>query len=198
MMYKIFALFALLVAFSSAYQTQLTMKMSTNSFSKQFTKAFGIIGMGASILGTSAVMTPQPALADGASSISTVYRARMFYGPKILKLEDAATRGDFSSFDDRKVASTFKLFISETTSRNTLKDQEVRSAETRLQNDIFDAVKAKDANKLKNAFSEFVNVASLKSDYKPTEKGASDSSGFSATYGTERGYNATGIYDKKK
>lgn len=196
MMLKFIAFLAFFIAVANAYQMNL--KMSSNDFTKKFTKAFGIIGMGASILGSSAVLSPSPAFADGASSISTVYRGRNYYGPKILKLEEAVNKGDFSAFEDKKVASTFKLFISETTSRNTLRDQEVRGAENRLQDTIFEAAKTKDASKLKTAYAEFIKVADLKSDYKLSEKGASDSSGFAPTYGTERGYNAIGIYDKKK
>ena len=53
-----------------------------------------------------------PALADGAVSASTRYRARTSYGAKIVDLAPAAEKGDFAAFDNKKAVAAFDLFIS--------------------------------------------------------------------------------------
>ena len=53
-----------------------------------------------------------PALADGAVSASTKYRARTSYGAKIVDLAPAAEKGDFAAFDNKKAVAAFDLFIS--------------------------------------------------------------------------------------
>mmetsp|Transcript_16492 Transcript_16492/g.14865 ORF Transcript_16492/g.14865 Transcript_16492/m.14865 type:complete len:106 (+) Transcript_16492:53-370(+) len=59
----------------------------------------GVAAIGAALAGP---MTPIPVLADGAVSRSTVYKARLGYGSKILDLAKAADKGDFAAFADKK------------------------------------------------------------------------------------------------
>jgi Photosystem II Psb31 protein len=64
--------------------------------------------------------------------------------------------------------------------------KERKAVETKLESDIFAAVKAKDSSKLKASYEEFIKVADLKSEYKPGELGQTDSSGYSPTWGTDK------------
>eukprot|EP01035_Chromulina_nebulosa_P018109 gene18109-23763_t len=145
----------------------------------------GVAAIGAALAGP---MTATPVLADGAVSKSTVYKARLGYGTKILDLAKAADKGDFAAFADKKVQNAFDLFISRSTALNSIKDKEIRAKETAIKDQLYAAVSAKDSSKLKSSYSEFVKVADLISLYKPEEKGQSDSSGYSPAYGTEREY----------
>lgn len=86
----------------------------------------------------------------------------------------------------KKTVAIFDLFISGTNSRGSALDKANKAAETKIEADIFAAVKAKDAGKLKAAYDEFIKAADLKSEYKPTELGQTDSSGYSPTWGTEK------------
>jgi len=127
-----------------------------------------------------------PVFADGAVSKSTVFRARNNYGAKIAALGDAAAKGNFAAFSDKKAQNAFDLFISASNAQNGVKQKETKKAEKEIQAKINEAVKSKNAGALKSAFDEFIKVADLKSDYKPGEAGQTDSSGYSPTWGTER------------
>ena len=70
------------VAFGPA---RMRMTMKADSMQSQISKALGIAAMGIALTG------PMPAMADGAASKSTVYRARNSYGQRVLLgLGDAA------------------------------------------------------------------------------------------------------------
>ena len=138
----------------------------------------GVIGL--------SIAAPLPSLADGAVSVSTVYRARAKYGSRILDLGKAAESGNFAAFEDKKAVNGFDLFISSSNAQKSAISKERKAKEEKLEADIYTAVKAKDASKLKAAYSEFIKVADLKSDYKPGELGQTDSSGYSATWGTDK------------
>lgn len=155
---------------------------SNNNF---LSKALGVALMGAAMNGP---MVPPAAMADGAVSASTIFRARNNYGAKIYALKDAATKGDFSAFAGPKVAAAFDLFISGSNALGSEISKATAAAETAAKKEIFDAVAAKDAGKLKAAFDKFVTVAELTPVFKPEEKGQSDSSGYSPTWGTSRQY----------
>lgn len=128
-------------------------------------------GLGLSIMG------PLPVMADGAVSASTVYRARNSYGSKIMDLQEAVSKGNFAAFDNKKVLNAFDLFISGSNAKGGIKGKETKKAELALQAKIYEAVKAKNSAALKSAYDEFIQIADLKSEYKPGEVGQTDSSG---------------------
>jgi hypothetical protein len=51
-----------------------------------------------------------PVLADGASSQSSVYRARIGYGNRILGLGEAASSGKFEAFDCKLTHLSISLY----------------------------------------------------------------------------------------
>ena len=162
-------------------QTQIT--MSAETMQSKISKALATAAMGVALLAPIS-----PVVADGAVSKSTVYRARNSYGLRILGLEEAANKGDFSAFDNKKASGGFDLFISASNALGGKVAKETKAAETKIKGDIYAAVKAKDAAKLRAAYSEFIKVADLKSDFKAGELGQTDSSGYSPTWGTAKQY----------
>ena len=66
--------------------------------------------------------------------------------------------------------------------------KELAATETKIKEDIYSAVKAKDAAKLKASYTEFIKVADLTSEYKDGELGQTDSSGYSPNWGTSKQY----------
>jgi hypothetical protein len=84
-----------------------SVRTNTMTMSNNIQKTLGVAAMG--FLLSAPVM---PAMADGAASISNVYRARNNYGQKILGMEDAASRGDVEAFKEKKIVNAFDLFIS--------------------------------------------------------------------------------------
>lgn len=129
-----------------------------------------------------------PVIADGAVSKSTVFRARNNQGAKIMALEKAVANGDFAAFEDKKIKNAFDLFISGSNALNSATMKANKKAELQIKADIYAAVDSKNAGALKSAYSEFIKIADLKSEYKPNELGQTDSSGFSPTWGTDRQY----------
>lgn len=127
-----------------------------------------------------------PAMADGAVSASTIYRARTSYGAKIADLASAVEKGDFAALDNKKVVAAFDLFISGSNKR--VANRPTLTKEKEIEGKIFAAVKAKNSAALKSAYADFIKVADLKSEYKPGELGQTDSSGYSPTWGTSRQY----------
>lgn len=133
-------------------------------------------------------MVPQPAQADGASSISTVYRARNSYGRKIFNLKSDVDSFNTAVLGEKSVSNAFDLFISGTNRGNNPKVKETRNKETELAAAFKAAVAGGDAAKAKSAYAEFIKVADLKPEYKNNELGQTDTSGYSPTWGTERQY----------
>ena len=172
----LFAVLLVVVAVASAF--------GPAKFTAQVKKAVGIASLGFALSGP-AVM---PVVADGAVSASTVFRARTTYGAKIVDLAAAADSGKFDAFDNKKVNAYFDLFISGSNSLNSPAMKEAKKNELKIKSDIYAAVASKNAGALKSAYSEFIKVADLKSDYKPGELGQTDSSGYSPTWGTPRQY----------
>jgi orotate phosphoribosyltransferase-like protein len=126
--------------------------MSAESMQQKIAKALGVAAMGIALAG------PVPAMADGAVSRSTVYRARNNYGAKIYALSSAASSGNFAAFEDKKTLNAFDLFISGANALNGIADKEAKAAEKAIYADIYSAVKAKDAGKLKANFDKFIAV----------------------------------------
>eukprot|EP01041_Mallomonas_annulata_P010602 gene10602-22137_t len=157
------------------------MSMSAENIQSKISKALAVAAMGA------ALYAPvSPAMADGAVSASTVYRARTSYGAKIADLEKAVNNGNFGAFEDKKVSNAFDLFISGANKLSGKAGKEKAATEKKIAAEIFSAAKAKDAGKLKAAYSEFIKVAELKSEFGPNDNGQTDSSGYSPTWGTAR------------
>lgn len=117
---------------------------NTMTMSNNFQKTLGVAAMG--FLLSAPVM---PAMADGAASISNVYRARTSYGAKILNLGEAAAKGDIEAFKEKKVVNAFDLFISGSNRRNGVKDKALKKAELEIEAKIYEAVKTGDKSALK-------------------------------------------------
>eukprot|EP01036_Dinobryon_divergens_P029494 gene29494-38597_t len=178
---------AVLATVASFFNQQIICQKSAlqMSFGDKIGKFVGIAAMGVALAGP---VVPLPAIADGAVSASTVFRARTKYGPKLLSLVDSASKGDFAAFEDKKTVNAFDLFISSSNALGGKISKERKSVEKSLEAQIYSAVKAKDASKLTAAIKEFVSVADLKPDFKEGELGQTDSSGYSPTWGTPRQY----------
>ena len=98
--------------------------------------------------------------------MSTVYRARNSYGQRVLGLGDAAAKGDFDAFLDKRAVNGFDLFISGSTRMNGVKGIRLpRRLSLSWEKAIYEAVKAKDKAGLKKSYDEFIKVADLKSDF---------------------------------
>lgn len=179
----VLAVIACAFAFMPSRMARSQMTMSAEDLKSKFSKALGVAAMGIALAG------PMPALADGAASASTVFRAKNYYGARILGLESAAEKGDFAAFEDKRIKNGFDLFVSGSNRLNSQIAKERKAAETVLEGKIYAAVKAKDAAGLKSAYGDFIKVSELKaSGYKPNELGQTDSSGYSPTWGTSKQY----------
>lgn len=89
MMFEFITFLTLFIAVANAYQ--MSRKMSPMTLQRNSRKLLEL-SVCPSILGSSVVLSPRPAFADGTSSISTIYRGRNYYGPTILKLEEAVKK----------------------------------------------------------------------------------------------------------
>lgn len=98
---------------------------------------------------------PQLALADGARSSATIERARGIYGQRIAALESAVNAGDFGAVAAEKNA--FILFNS-----GGITDKAKKSAAVKGTNDIFAAIRAKDAGALKKAYGDYKAANGIK------------------------------------
>lgn len=157
------------------------------SFGDNLRKIISVAAVGVMLNGPM-IAPPAPAFADGAVSASTVYRARNYYGAKIYDLKESVEKGDFEAFSNKKVKNAFDLFISSSNALNSDLDKERKKEETNIYENIKKAVETRDAASLRENYNKFVEVAELKPDYKPDERGQTDSSGYAPTYGTSRQY----------
>ena len=96
-----------------------------------------------------ALALPQVASADGAVSTATVARSRGIYGGRIAALSGAVSKGDFAAVADEKNA--FILFNSGAYQLKTPAAKAAKAVAQEGTADIFAAVDAKDAGKLKAA-----------------------------------------------
>ncbi|KAL7476668.1 hypothetical protein ACHAW6_002514 [Cyclotella cf. meneghiniana] len=106
---------------------------------------------------TAAVLSglPSLALADGARSAATESRARGIYGQRIAALESAVNAGDFGAVAAEKNA--FILFNS-----GAISDKSKKAAAVKGTNDIFAAIRAKDAGALKSAYAAYKSANDIK------------------------------------
>ena len=181
-MFRALVVLVVLAVAAAFGPARMRMTMRTESVQGKVGKVIGAVGLGLSLMGPMVT----PVLADGAVSASTVYRARVGYGSKILDLGDAAAKGDFAAFSSKKATNAFDLFISSSNAQNGIKQKEVKKAELAIQAKINEAVKSKNAGALKSAYDEFIKVADLKSKFSINDVGQTDSSGYSPTWGTAR------------
>lgn len=158
----VLAIIASTVAFAPARMgaRRMQLEMSAESMQAKISRAFGVAAMGIALAGPISGPVPS-AMADGAVSSSTVYRTRLNYGTKLLNLTPAVQKGDFAAFEDKKILNAFDLFISGSTAKKGIADKERKIVEKDLQANIYAAVKAKDATKLKSFYTEFIKVADL-------------------------------------
>lgn len=98
---------------------------------------------------------PSLALADGAKSAATQSRARGIYGQRIAALESAVNAGDFGAVAAEKNA--FILFNS-----GAIADKSKKSEAVKQTNDIFAAIRAKDAGALKSAYATYKGANDIK------------------------------------
>jgi hypothetical protein len=103
MLDRILCFFLLLVSVFSYGLQRATINMRTESVQAQISKSVAAAMMGISLI------APLPTLADGAISQSTIFRARNTYGRRILDLGEAAAKGNFAAFSDRKVFGMIKI-----------------------------------------------------------------------------------------
>ena len=108
--------------------------------------AFGQIATAGAVLAG----VPAIASADGAVSTASIQRARAVYGDRILALKSAVDSGDFAAVADEKNA--FILFNSGAYANNKGK----KAAAIGATNEIFAAIRNKDAAALKSSFSAYV------------------------------------------
>ena len=116
--------------------------------------AFGQIATGAAVVAG----VPQIAAADGAVSAATIERSKAIYGDRIAALKSAVDKGDFAAVADEKNA--FVLFNSGAYPR--VVDKSAKKAAIAATNEIFSAIKAKDAGALKKAYNSYVAANEIK------------------------------------
>jgi hypothetical protein len=136
------ALVAAFAASAAAFAPAPVDRAST-SLNMDRRAAAGQIAAGAAVLAG----LPGMALADGARSASTRSRSRGIYGQRIASLESAVNSGDFGAVAAEKNA--FILFNSGALGKS---DQ---AAAVKQTNEIFAAIRAKDAGALKKAYSAY-------------------------------------------
>lgn len=137
-----FALVAAFAASAAAFAPAPVDRAST-SLNMDRRAAAGQIAAGAAVLAG----LPGMALADGARSASTRSRSRGIYGQRIASLESAVNSGDFGAVAAEKNA--FILFNSGALAKS---DQANAVKQT---NEIFAAIRGKDAGALKKAYSAY-------------------------------------------
>lgn len=174
------AVHGFIIGRSSLVKSRLDMTFGSKSIGRAVSLA--IIGAGL----TDPMLAPIVAHADGAVSASTVFRARNSYGNKIKDLSDDVSKGNFEAFKNKKIVNAFDLFISDSNAQRSAIAKERKKAELALQAKIYEAVKNKDRAQLAASYGEFIKVADLTSEFKLTDAGQTDSSGYSPTYGTPR------------
>ena len=136
------AIVAAFAASASAFAPAPSAQTST-ALNMDRRAAAGQIAAGAAVLAG----LPQLALADGAKSFATAQRAKGIYGGRIAALESAVNPGDFGAVAAEKNA--FILFNSGALPKDKKK------AAVKQTNDIFAAIRAKDAGALKSAYGAY-------------------------------------------
>jgi hypothetical protein len=104
-----------------------------------------------------ALALPQVASADGAVSTTTIQRSRGIYGGRIAALSGAVSKGDFAAVADEKNA--FILFNSGAYQKKGQANKSAKAVAQEGTAEIFAAVDAKDAGKLKAAYAAYTKNA---------------------------------------
>ena len=139
------AIVAAFAASASAFAPAPIDRAST-SLNMDRRAAAGQIAAGAAVLAG----LPQLALADGARSAATEQRARGIYGQRIAALGSAVNSGDFGAVAAEKNA--FILFNSGALGKAD------RADAVKQTNDIFAAIRGKDAAALKSAYGAYTKA----------------------------------------
>jgi hypothetical protein len=141
---KFSAAIALAFAASASAFAPASVERASTSLNMDRRAAATQIATGAAVLAG----LPQLALADGARSAVTEQRARGIYGQRIAALESAVNAGDFGAVAAEKNA--FILYNS-----GGISDKAKKAAAVKGTNEIFAAIRAKDAAALKKAYSAY-------------------------------------------
>eukprot|EP00544_Gedaniella_sp_CCMP2646_P011685 CAMPEP_0202479848 /NCGR_PEP_ID=MMETSP1361-20130828/27_1 /ASSEMBLY_ACC=CAM_ASM_000849 /TAXON_ID=210615 /ORGANISM="Staurosira complex sp., Strain CCMP2646" /LENGTH=184 /DNA_ID=CAMNT_0049107203 /DNA_START=48 /DNA_END=602 /DNA_ORIENTATION=- len=167
------AIVATLVAGAAAFAPSYTGSRASTCLNAEFDRraAFGQIAIGAGVLAG----IPSLASADGAVSAATITKAKAVYGDRIAKLKSAVEKGDFSAVVDEKNA--FILFNSG--AYPTAKDKSKKAESIALTNQIFSAIRSKDAAGVKKAYSDYVKFNGVK-EIQPVDPNAGQ--GYSSDY----------------
>lgn len=122
-----------------------------------------------------AAALPGMALADGATSTATIQRQKYKYGVRIAGLKDAVAKGDFAAVAGEKNA--FILYNSG--AYPGAKNKAKLAAAVSATNDVFAAIRSKDAGALKTAYAAYCKTVEL-SDYAALS--AESGQGYSTDY----------------
>ena len=161
-----FALVTIFAASASAFAPTPVAPAST-ALNMDRRTAAGQIAVGAAVLAG----VPSLALADGAKSASTRSRARGIYGQRIAGLEAAVNAGDFGAVAAEKNA--FILFNS-----GAIGGKDEKAVAVKATNEIFAAIRGKDAGALKSAYNAYKTA----NDLAPITVGINEGQGASNDY----------------
>ena len=141
---KFSAAIALAFAASASAFAPAPVERASTSLNMDRRAAATQIATGAAVLAG----LPQLALADGARSATTAQRAKFIYGQRIAGLESAVNAGDFGAVAAEKNA--FILYNS-----GAISDKAKKAAAVKGTNEIFAAIRSKDAAALKKAYGAY-------------------------------------------
>jgi hypothetical protein len=156
----------------------LILQRATTSLNMDRRSAMGAIAAA----GVVATSMPGAALADGATSKATVQRSKFKFGTRIVALKSAVDKGDFAAVAEQKNA--FVLYNSG--AFVGAKNKDAKKAAIVATNEIFGAIRSKDAKALKTAYDGYLKVTKM-SDYAAIT--AEEGQGYSADYDYRVGTN---------
>jgi len=161
---------AALIASASAFAPSASSERAATSLNMDRRAAMGGIAAAAGI-----AAMPGMALADGATSTASIQRAKYVYGTRISALKEAVAKGDFAAVASEKNA--FILYNSG--SYPGVKNKEAKNNAIAATNEIFKAIREKDAKALKTAYTAYLKTVDM-SDYSAIN--ADQGQGYSADY----------------
>jgi len=160
-----------LIASASAFAPATSSERAATTLNMDRRAAMG--GVAAAAVGIAAM--PGMALADGAVSKSTIQRAKFTYGSRITELKEEVAKGNFAAVAAEKNAFVLYNSGAYPGTKNKAKKGEAIAAT----NQIFQAIRSKDAAALKTAYDGYLKTVDM-SDYAATS--AEDGQGYSADY----------------
>jgi len=184
-------LFYLLTALASAsaFAPQAVNVRQPTDLSMDRRTAAAQIGIAASVVAG----LPSVVLADGASSTSTIQRAKGIYGSRIAALKAAIKEGDFQAVAAEK--SAFVLYNSGAYPGTKNKEKKANAIEGT--NKIFAAIRAKDKSALKKAYDEYLALCEITGLPDELSKGGfSQGQGYSNDYDYRARTKAGAIYQR--